>query len=87
MSAQNPAAGVAEVPGDGREPDVSSGPCQAVVPRVVGQKVTAAKSTLAGKRFSQVSAVDNVDLQADNKRQCDQPEADRRLVALDRHDR
>ncbi|HEY1734632.1 MAG TPA: PASTA domain-containing protein, partial [Acidimicrobiales bacterium] len=57
VSAQNPAAGVAEAPGTVVNLTISSGPCQAVVPGVVGQKVTAAKSTLAGKGFSRVSAV------------------------------
>jgi eukaryotic-like serine/threonine-protein kinase len=57
VSAQNPAAGVAEVPGTVVNLTISSGPCQAVVPGVVGQKVTAAKSTLAGKGFNRVSAV------------------------------
>jgi eukaryotic-like serine/threonine-protein kinase len=57
VSAQNPAAGAGEVPGTVVNLTISSGPCQAVVPGVVGQTVTAAKSTLGGKGFNRVSAV------------------------------
>ena len=35
---------------------LSAGPCQAVVPNVVGQTPTAAKATLTGKGFTKVAS-------------------------------